>query len=720
MPYVEGESLRSRLGRDGALPIGDVTGIVRDVARALAYAHERGVVHRDIKPDNVLLSGGTAVVTDFGIAKAISAAREPSASSTLTQLGTSLGTPAYMAPEQAAGDPEIDHRADIYALGCTAYELLAGHSPFSARSPQRMLAAHLTEQPRHIAEVRAGTPAPLAELVMRCLAKDPAERPQSASEVVHALEGVAPSGAHAALSVATLGGPHALGKALLLYAVSFIAVAAIARMAVMAIGLPDWVFVGALVVMALGLPVIALTGYAHHAAHRLSAGTPVLTPGGSPGALGIAALAARAGPRVTWRRVALGGAMVLGAFAILVGAFMLARSLGIGPAGSLLAAGKLTGDDRVLVADFRVNGADSSIGHIASEAVRIELAQSEAVAVVPANAVAAALQRMRRPPTTRVDATLAREIATREGIKAILNGDITPFGGGFVVTMRLVAAQSGEELAAYRETADSPRDLIPTLEALSRRLRGKIGESLKSVRATPALLDVTTSSLEALRKYAMATRVMDLERKYPEAITLLEEAVSLDTSFAMAYRKLGVAYRSYGPQEKGDSALARAFRHRDRLTDQERLLTVATYYGMGPGRDRQKGIAAYEELLALNPQHSGALNNIGLLYRQRREFDKAEDVYRRAVATDEASIAAFTNLRVTLFEQGKIAAAESVTAEQRRRFPGVWSEPFDALPLLYHRGQLDSIGTLLRGLITSSNPAVRNTALSVMVEYETL
>src|SRR5689334_13823125 len=136
MPYVDGESLRARLAR-GTLSVTEVIGVLRDVSKALAYAHRQGVVHRDIKPDNVLLSEGTAVVTDFGIAKAISAARTSAPGATLTQVGTSIGTPAYMAPEQAAGDPDVDHRADIYSLGAMAYELLAGRPVFADRTPQR-------------------------------------------------------------------------------------------------------------------------------------------------------------------------------------------------------------------------------------------------------------------------------------------------------------------------------------------------------------------------------------------------------------------------------------------------------------------------------------------------------------------------------------------------------------------------------------------------------
>ena len=163
MPFVEGESLRARLA-DGPLSISETVSILRDVARALAYAHERGIVHRDIKPDNVLLSRGTAVVTDFGIAKAIAASQTHAPGATLTRVGIALGTPAYMAPEQVAGDPDIDHRADFYAFGCMAYELLAGRPPFTERSPQKLLRAHLHEVAPAVSDLRTDTPPELARL----------------------------------------------------------------------------------------------------------------------------------------------------------------------------------------------------------------------------------------------------------------------------------------------------------------------------------------------------------------------------------------------------------------------------------------------------------------------------------------------------------------------------------------------------------------------------
>ena len=194
MPYVEGESLRVRLARGGELPVSEGMRILREVAAALVNAHEKGIVHRDIKPDNVLLSGGAAMVTDFGVAKALSASTDD-AHGTVTSLGIALGTPAYMAPEQAAASPNIDARADIYAWGIMAYELFAGRPPFAGRSPQAILAAQVSEMPEHVQKLRPALPAPLATLIMRCLEKHPADRPQSAGEIIHALDAITtPSG----------------------------------------------------------------------------------------------------------------------------------------------------------------------------------------------------------------------------------------------------------------------------------------------------------------------------------------------------------------------------------------------------------------------------------------------------------------------------------------------------------------------------------------------
>jgi hypothetical protein len=187
MPFIKGESLRERLAREGELPVPDAVRILRDVADALAHAHEHGVVHRDIKPENILLSGRHALVADFGVAKAVS---EATGRSQVTTAGVALGTPAYMAPEQAAADPHVDHRADLYALGVVGYEMLAGEPPFAGNSPQQVLASHITETPRHLSTRRTVVPPALAEAIMRCLAKKPADRWQTAGELLAHVESV--------------------------------------------------------------------------------------------------------------------------------------------------------------------------------------------------------------------------------------------------------------------------------------------------------------------------------------------------------------------------------------------------------------------------------------------------------------------------------------------------------------------------------------------------
>jgi serine/threonine protein kinase len=197
MPYVAGESLRARLDRTGELPLEEGVRIVHAIADALAYAHRQGIVHRDVKPENILIMsdgapGATlrshAFVADFGVAKAVWTASGSPNNRALTTAGVALGTPAYMAPEQAAGDSLVDHRADIYSLGVLAYELFGGSPPFAGNSPQQLMAAHVTRTAEPLSKVRPAVPAALEQIVMRCLEKRPADRWQSADDIVRRLD----------------------------------------------------------------------------------------------------------------------------------------------------------------------------------------------------------------------------------------------------------------------------------------------------------------------------------------------------------------------------------------------------------------------------------------------------------------------------------------------------------------------------------------------------
>jgi tetratricopeptide (TPR) repeat protein len=596
MPFVDGESLRARLVT-GPMSVQKVVSVLRDVAKALAYAHDHGVIHRDIKPDNVLLSGGAAAVTDFGVGKAVSAAT--TSTETLTRGGTAIGTPEYMAPEQAAADPNADHRVDIYAFGVMAYELIAGNPPFHGRTPQQLLAAQMVERPRPIENVSPGVPHLLAQMVMKCLEKEADQRPQSARDLLIDLD-------------------------------------------------------------------------------RISAGDG--DAGGQP--------STQSGSRPV-RTV---GLATLATIAIVVAALIVMRAAGIGPFKSLIAAGKLAERDKLLVTDFRAVGADSSLSGIVAEAMRIDLGQSPVVTVVPPSSISAALMRMRRDRTSRVDLTLAREIAAREGIKGIVDGGVTPLGTGYVVTVRLVEASTGDDLAAFRETIDGPGELIPTLDKLSGQLRGKIGESFRTVRANPPLAQVTTSSLDALRKYAAGQRAFDVEGDLPKSVDLFREAIAIDTAFAMAYRALAVSLNALGMSRASiDSALNLAYRHRERLTDLERYMTIGTYFANGNQRDRKRSADAYESVLELDSLNIGGLNNLGRILVDRREFARAQQLFRRSVIGGTARPALYINLFDVQLRLSNFAAAESTEAVARREFPTFPVLRFMKVALFNARGQLDSV-----------------------------
>src|SRR5256884_6719095 len=444
-----------------------------------------------------------------------------------------LGTPAYMAPEQAAGDPNVDHRADVYAVGALGYELLAGRPPFSGLSPQGMLAARVTARPAPVTQHRATVPAALAALIMRCLAKHPADRPQRAEELLGQLEAVAAptggitpqqaeisSGTAAAIRrahpvrVATLFGFAALGVLTLAY------------LLVHALGLPDWAFAGAVGLAAAGLPIMLWTGVIER--RRALAGST-----------GRAAVPAGVHRWFTWRRALLSGAAGFGLLGLGTAAYTAMRLLGIGPVGTLVASGVLAQRDRLVLAEFENRTADSTVGPSLTEALRVDLAQSGVIRLLDAAAGGQALTRMGRAPGTSLDPALARELAQREGAKAVVRGQIDPLGRGYVVSAELVSAADGAALLSVRATAQDDGAIIAAVDRLSGRPRERNGESLTTIRASDPLEQVTTRPVEALREYSQAVRVSDAADMV-RATTLLEEAIALDTTFAMSYRKLAV------------------------------------------------------------------------------------------------------------------------------------------------------------------------------------
>ena len=624
MPYIDGESLRARLTREGELPIAETLRILKEVVDALSYAHLSGLVHRDIKPDNVLLSSNHAVVTDFGVAKAVSAS---SGETSLTSLGVALGTPAYMAPEQAAADPHVDHRADLYSVGALAYEMLCGRPPFTGTNPQALLAAHITQVPQPVTMHRTSVSPELSAVVMRCLEKKAADRWQNAGELLQTLDamvtpsgGMTPTGTQP-VAAATLESPGRTPnqtRVIALFGVAAAAVTGLAYVLMIALGLPDWVFPAAIVLLAIGLPIIHRTARVER--HRVRASTTGL----SHPSLDIGL-----NRWFTWRKAILGG---FGAFAFLglvTGGYMLMRALGIGPAGTLVASGVLNEKDRIILADFNNRTPDSTLGVSVTEAIRIDLAQSPVIRLVERSDLPTVLERMGRPDSPVLDDELAFEIAKREGIKAVVRGEIGPVGSGFVLSAT-VSSADGRVLTAVRETAGGTEDIIAAIDKLSAKLRERIGESLRTIRAAEPLEQVSTSSLEALEKYSRSLSVYN-RGEVERAIRIMEEAVEADSTFAMAYRKLAVFHSNNSdPISEINDAALKAYRFRDRLPRIERYLTEAYYFSsVRYDTDRMK--TAYRSVLDLDPGESTSLNNLALQYNLEGNFQAAAELAGRAL-----------------------------------------------------------------------------------------
>ena len=331
MPYIEGESLRAKLSREGELPVAEAVRLLREVTDALAYAHEQGVVHRDIKPDNVMVSRGHALVTDFGVAKAVS---EGSGSS-MTSLGVALGTPAYMAPEQASADPHVDHRADLYALGAVAYEMLAGRPPFSGGSAQALLMAQVTQMPEPVSTHRPSVPPGLASVIMRCLEKRAADRWQSAAEIIPQLDAALTPGSGTQPTAPVQGTSSGTRAALrqanpvrvtALFISASVAILAATWWLEFRLGLPSWVLPVAALLMVIGLPIMLLT--AQRERERLH-GTAETRTGSLRDRL------------FTWRGALGGGALALAGLVVATGGFMTLRAMGVGPFGTLVSSGVL-------------------------------------------------------------------------------------------------------------------------------------------------------------------------------------------------------------------------------------------------------------------------------------------------------------------------------------------------------------------------------------------
>ena len=448
------------------------------------------------------------------------------------------------------------------------------------------------------------------------------------------------------------------------------------------LGLPDWVFSGLFVILLAGLPVLVL-------AVRTAA-----RPKNEPAALQPRLMFGR----LTVRRAALGGGAMFLLWALVVGGFMASWAFGIGPAASLMASGTLKRSDPVLISEFANRTRDPLLASTVTEAIRLDLSQSNLIRVVELDDVGDALERMNVKSGTVLDQKASRELAVREGMAGVLEGEVSSLGPATLISARLVNPRNGQTMAEYQERAKNDSELLDAVDRLSSTLRNKIGEPLTTLRVEPPLAEVTTASMPALRAYTEANAAHAAGNK-GKAIGLLKTALSLDTSFPMAWRKLGALLGNDEPTAARE-AYTNAYRQRANLPDRERQLATASYF-KNVARDLPRAIGVYRGILASYPDDEVALNNLANLYTAFQRPLEAVKLQQRIIAT-RPRYAAYSNLFNSQIRLGRLDAARATHKAAASLFPDQKRIKFQPIILAMAAGDPTSADRLMTEFLSAS------------------
>lgn len=401
---------------------------------------------------------------------------------------------------------------------------------------------------------------------------------------------------------------------------------------------------------------------------------------------------------------------------LVVGGFMASWALGIGPAASLLAAGTLKESDPVLISEFSNRSKDPLLASTITEAVRIDLSQSNLIRIVDQDDVGETLERMNVKEGTVLDRRLSREVAVREGLAGILEGEVASLGPATLISARLINPRTGATMAEYHDRAKTPEDLLDTVDRLTSTIRNKIGEPLTKLRVEPPLAKVTTASMPALQAYT-AANAAHASGKKGEAVALLRKALTYDSSFPMAWRKLGVLLNDEDP--KGAiGAYTNAYNLRGDLPERERDLAIASYFKNVVG-DLQQAMAAYQRVLQVYRDDETALNNLANIYTA---YQRPADAHRLQlrIVKNKPRFAAYSNLFNSYVRLGKLEQADQTHAVAAKLFPDQKRVKFQPIILAFARGELLEADRLMAAFLAANSlkPELSNDLFVARYEWK--